>query len=189
MKKLAFVVLAVVCFTSFIGSVYAAALAKGDVVYVRSNLHVDGNKILWHNMRVYKEVIPVGTEAKIKNVSGSVVSFVKTGDSKTYYVYADSSKWNKFFVKDRKDIGLDGLSLDMKNKVENSEVVAGMTKEEVYASKGCPAYIAWGKTSERNTLDEIMQSDKWYYMTNSRGHDVMVTFANGVVVKTGGYEK
>ena len=34
-----------------------------------------------------------------------------------------------------------------------------MTKEEVYVSKGCPAYIAWGKKTEKNSLNEIMKSD------------------------------
>ena len=189
MKKLALVVLAVVCCVSFVSSVYAAALVKGDVVYVRSNLRAEGCKILWHNMRSMRELIPVGTEVKIKRSEGSLMTFVTTDTNKTYYVYADSNQWDKFFVKNKNDIGLEKFSPDRKGQVEHGDVTAGMSKEEVYASKGCPAYLAWGKTTERNSLNEIMQSDKWYYMTNTRGHDVMVTFANGVVVKTGGFEK
>lgn len=189
MKKLALVLLAIVCCISFIGNTYAEALIKGDVAYVRSNLRAEGSKIVWHNMSSLKELIPVGTEVKIKGISGGLITFVTNDTNKTYYIYADSSKWNKFLVKDKKDIGLDGLSADQKTKVENGDVSLGMTKQEVYASKGCPAYRAWGKTTERDSLDDIMQSDKWYYNVSSRGHDVMATFENGVVVKTGGFEK
>ena len=189
MRKLALVVLAVVCCVSFIGSVYAAALERGEMVYVRSNLHADGNTILWHNMRLYKTLIPVGTEVKIDRSAGWRTTFVTVDTNKTFRLVADANQWDKFFVKDKKEIGLERLSSDKKDQVEKGDVVVGMTKEEVFASKGCPGYIAWGKKTEKNSLNEIMQSDKWYYLTNSRGHDVMVTFANGVVVKTGGFEK
>ena len=189
MKRWALVLLVIVCFVSFMGSTYAAVLAQGDMVYVRSNLHVDGSKIFWHNMCSYRELVPVGTEVKIKGVSGDVITFVPTNAKKTYYVYADSNKWDKFFVKDKKEIGLEKLSPDRKGQVENGEVVNGMTKEEVYASKGCPAYLAWGKKTFKISFNEIIKSDKWYYMTNRHGQDVMVTFENGVVIKTGGFEK
>ncbi len=187
MRKLAFVLLTVICFVSFTGSTYAATLVKGEVAYTRSNLRAEGSKIFWHNMSSLRGLVPVGTEVSIKKSAGGIITFVTTDTNKTYYVHADSKKWNKYFVTDKKEIGLDGLSPDKQDQVEKGNVVVGMTKEEVYASKGCPAYIAWGKTSEKNSLDEIMKSDKWYYMMTSRGHDVMVTFANGIVVTTGSY--
>ncbi len=189
MKKLALMFLVVICCLSFIGSTYAAILEKGETAYARSNLRADGNTVFWHNMRIFKNLIPVGTEVKIEKSTGGSIGFIRIDTKKTYRIAADSNKWDKFFVKDKKEIGLEKLSPDKKEQVENGGVVAGMTKEEVYVSKGCPAYIAWGKTSERKSFAEIMQSDKWYYMNNSRGHDVMVTFANGIVVKTGGFEK
>jgi hypothetical protein len=189
MKKLVLVLLAVVCGVSFMGSAYAAVLAKGDIAYVRSNLHAEGSKIFWHNMRVFKNVIPVGTEVTIKGCTGNLITFVTNDTNKKYYLYADSKGWNKYFVKDKNEIGLNNISSDRRSQIDNGDVIDGMTKEEVYVSKGCPAYIAWGKTTEKKSFDEIMQSDKWYYMTNTRGHDVMVTFANGAVVKTGGFEK
>ena len=189
MRKLAFVLIAVVCCVSFIGSVYAAELQKGDMVYVRSNLRADGSTIFWHNMRIYKNLIPVGTEVKIHSCVGSRISFIVPDGKTTYRIVASANQWDKFFVKNKSEIRLDRVSSDTRSKIENCEVVNGMSKEEVYASKGCPAYLAWGKTTERSSLTDIMQSDKWYYMNNSRGHDVMVTFQNGVVVKTGGFEQ
>ena len=55
--------------------------------------------------------------------------------------------------------------------------------------KGFPAYLAWGKKTFKISFNEIIKSDKWYYMTNRHGQDVMVTFENGIVIKTGGFEK
>ena len=189
MRKVALVVLAVVCCLGFVGSVCAAALEKGEAVYVRSNLRPEGSKMVWQNMSAMKGRIPIGTEVKIKAITGGVTTFVTVDTNKTYYAYINSGQLDKLFVKSKSDIGLENMSPDKRAMVENSEVAVGMTKGEVFASKGCPAYIAWGKTSESKSFDEIMQSDKWYYMTNSRGHDVMVTFSNGVAIKTGGYEK
>jgi len=185
MKKLAFVLLVAVCCVSFISNTCAAALQKGDIVYVRSNLHANGGTIFWHNMKMYKTIIPAGTEVKMS----SRTTFVTVDTNKSFTVVANADQWDKFFVKDRNEIGLDKLSSDMKTTIDNCEVTNGMTKEEVYASKGCPAYIAWGLKTKDKSFADIMQSDKWYYNFNARGQDVMVTFQNGVVVKTGGFER
>ena len=191
MKKLAFMVLAVICFVSFIDSTYAATLKGVDIVYARSNLRAQGDgEILWHNMRSFRGLCPVGTEVKITGYTDKVICFVTTETKKGYVVYAaDPNQWDKFFVKNKNEIGLDKFSPDTKAKVINCEVANGMTKEEVYASKGCPAYLAWGKKTFKISFNEIIKSDKWYYMTNRHGQDVMVTFENGVVIKTGGFEK
>ncbi len=189
MKKLVFVLLAVICFVNFTGSAHAATLIKGDVVYARSNLRADGCKIFYHNMCALGELVPVGTEVKIKESTSREIAFVTTDINKTYYIYADSAQWGKYFVKDKNEIGLDKFSPDVRAKVMNCEVANGMTKEEVYASKGCPAFSAWGYKTEKSSLADIMESNKWYYLVTSRGHDVMVTFENGVVTKTGGFEK
>lgn len=185
MRKLALVALAVVCCLSIIGSVYADTLKSGETVYTRCNLRPDGTTLLFHNMSAMKGRIPAGSEAKIEKCRGGIIVFDDSSTNKQYRIVVDCNQWNKFFVKNKNEIS----SLVNRPQVENGEAVVGMTKEEVYASKGCPAYIAWGKTSQKQSFDEVMQSDKWYYMTNSRGHDTMVTFENGVAVKTGGYEK
>lgn len=188
MRKLVLVLVAVGCCMSFVCSLYASTL-QGGVLFTRSNLRAEGTRIFWHNMSSLKAVIPVGTEVKSVTDVGGWIEFTVADGNKQYRLVVEPKYWDKYFVKNRNDLGLDKLSEAKKQQVMSSEVVVGMTKEEVYASKGCPAYIAWGKTTERNSLNEIMQSDKWYYMASSRGHDVMVTFGNGVVVKTGGFGK
>lgn len=189
MKKLLIILLAALYCNSYIGSVYAAALQKGEIAYTRSNLGYERNMLFWHNMSSYEKKVPVGTEVKIEEGAGGSIAFAPKDTNKTLYIVADPNSWEKYFVKDKKDIGLDGLPTDKKNLIEGSAVIVGMSKKEVYASKGCPAYIAWGIKSNTKSLAEIMQSDKWYYQTNKRGHDVMVTFQGEVVVKTGVWEK
>lgn len=192
MRKLTLVLFVAVCCMSFIVSAYADTLKKGETVYVRSNLRPDGGKIYYHNMSGFSKVIPAGTEVKIRETratSGGAIVFTRIDTNKKYTLVANSKQWDKFFVKDKKEIGLDTFSSDNKEKVEKSGVSIGMTKEEVYASKGCPAYTAWGYATEKSDLANIMQSNKWYYMASSRGHDVMVTFENGVVSKIGVFAK
>lgn len=185
MKKIAFMLLAVVCCVSFIDRSYAATLERGDAAYARSNLRANGSTIFWHNMKKYKTIIPAGTEVKMRSKS----SFITVDANTAYTMIASPDKWDRYLVKDKKEIGLNGLSSDIKTKIENCEVTNGMTKEEVYASKGCPAFIAWGQKAKDASFNDIMQSDKWYYNFDARAHDVMVTFQNGIVVKTGGFER
>lgn len=190
MRKLTLALLVALCCVSFIGSAYADTLKSGETVYVRSNLRPDGSKIYYHNMSGLSKVIPVGTEVKIGMwTTGRAIIFTTIDTHRTYTLVSSSKMWDKFFVKDKKEIGLDALSADNKAKVEESQISIGMTKEEVLAAKGCPAYSAWGYKTEKSSLANLMQSNKWYYMVNSRTHDVMVTFENGVVAKIGGYEK
>ena len=189
MKKLILILLGVVCCVSFISSAYAAKLKRGDVVYARSNLRSKVDLISWHSMGSSPIVVPVGTEVSIK-ARGHGIAFVVTDTNNWYSIDTETgTKWDKFFVKDKKEIGLESLPSDKRSQIENGIITVGMTKEEVYASRGCPAYIAWGKTTERSSFADIMQSDKWYYMKNQRGKDVMVVFNNGVVAKIGGFEK
>jgi hypothetical protein len=93
----------------------------------------------------------------------------------------NAAQWDKYFVKDKTQIGLEDFSSNEKDKIINGEVVTGMTKKEAYASRGCPAYIAYGIKSNASTFGDIMQSDTWYYMKTSRAKDVLVKFENSVV--------
>lgn len=188
MKRAVFVLAVCACFIINIRSAYAEMLKVGDVVYARSNLRAKASTIFWHNMSSSPIVVPVGTEVKIK-ATMEVIAFVTTDTNDWYGTDTKSKYWDRLFVKNRQDIGLEGLSADRKEQIKSGTVVVGMTKKEVYASKGCPAYSAWGKKTNNESLSEIMQSDKWYYMSNQRGKDVMVTFQDGAVVKIGGFEK
>ena len=63
------------------------------------------------------------------------------------------------------------------------KVKEGMSKAEVYISKGCPAFIGYGKKSWFYTYDQILESDEWYFNRNTRSTEMIVRFENGVVSK------
>lgn len=152
-----------------------------DNLYARSNLLVKGDTIYYHNMRILKKFIPVGTEIKVLNFSDHVLVFSETGTDKKYRLLAETGYYDKYFVKNKQDIGLDKMPSSVLENVMNMKVIKGMNKEEVLASYGCPAYIGWGDESLRHSLKELLASDTWYYNFNTRNEDCLVTFKNGVV--------
>ena len=64
---------------------------------------------------------------------------------------ADSNQWDKFFVKNKNEIGLDKFSPDTKARVMNCEVANGMTKEEVMHER-IPSLPCVGKKDLQNFL-------------------------------------
>lgn len=171
---------------------YAAVLQKGEKVFARSYLRVSGNILAWHNLSSARSVIPAGTEVKIITCKGQQIVFTKQDTGKKYRLVANSAQWDKYFVKDKNEIGLDSFSHGSDSHRSDShitkgELVTGMTKEEVYVAKGCPAYTAYGIKSYGLPLSDIMKSDTWFYMKDSRRHDKLVKFDKNVVVSLTDY--
>lgn len=162
-------------------------VSVGDTLYARSNLMVKGDTVFWHNMSGLKNMIPAGTEIKVLKFSGKAVIFSIPGKDKKYRLLAETEKYDKYFVKNKQDIGLEKISPDIMEKIKLKEISKGMTKNEVLISKGCPAYIDWREKSLRHSLEDIMKSDAWYYHINSRDHDCSVKFKDGVVDSIGKY--
>ncbi len=160
-------------------------VSSGDTLYARSNLMVKGDTIFWHNMSGFKDMIPAGTEIKVSQFSGKAVIFSVPEKGKSYRLLAETGYYDKYFVKNKQNIGFDRISSDILGKIKNKEIAKGMTKEEVFIAKGCPAYIGWGEESMRRNLEDIMKSDTWYYMRDSRRHECSVKFKNGVVDSIG----
>lgn len=151
-------------------------VSAGDTLYARSNLTVRGDTIFWHNMSALKEIIPVGTEIKIVKFSESEITFTIPGDDKKYRLVAETGYYDKFFVKNKQDIGLDKISPAVMEEIKRSKISNGMTKSEVLIAKGCPAYIAWGEKSMRHSLEDVMDSNTWYYNLNVRARECLVRF-------------
>lgn len=166
------------CATPFIK---ANDVKIGNTLFTRSNLLVKGDTIYYHNMRILNKVLPVGTEIKVLNLSNHVLVFSEVGTNKKYRLLAETVYYDKYFLKNKEDIGLDKMSSSVLDDVKNMKVTQGMTKEEVLASYGCPAYIGWGDESLRHSLKELLTSDTWYYNVNSRNRDCLVRFKNRVV--------
>ena len=165
---------------------------RGQELFTRTNLKVKGNVVFFHNMSKLKKSIPLGTAVTIMGTGryyeggrdGSEKIKFKVIESGKKYVLTDlPTVYRKYFVKNLQDIGIDDVSPEVKRNIKNMSIAPGMTKKEVYISKGCPAYIAHGEKSWGYTLDEIMESDAWYYNKDSRAREMIVLFDNGIVTK------
>jgi len=178
------ILLVAFCSIAFVFNAYAAMPQKGDKVFVRSNLRAEGYIIAWHNLSLSPDIIPAGTEVNIISCRGQEIVFTKGTSDKKYKIVANASQWDKYLVNEIKEINLDNYSPD---QLAKKEIATGMTKEEVYLLKGCPAYIGYGVKSNDHTLSDIIKSDTWYYMQTSRRHDDLVKFEKGVVVSIGKY--
>lgn len=167
----------------FSGSSLAAdaEFLEGEELFTRSNLKAKGRIVFFHNMSKSKGFIPVGTAVLITSVGKQSIRFeiIETGER--YTLKALSDQYSRYFVKDLNEIGLKNISSKIKRDVENMGVVRGMTKNEVYISRGCPAFIAWGVKSWFSTLGDIMSSNTWYYNAGTSKIEMLVIFENGVV--------
>lgn len=154
---------------------------KGQTLCARSNLKAKGRTVYFHNMTKEKDVIPVGSEATIVSTGNRTIKFKVPGSDKTYRLTDQPAVYAKYFVKDKSELGLDKLSPQMKQTIDNMEVNEGMTKDEVLMSKGCPAYIGYGIKSWGHTLGELMASNTWYYNQDTKKRDMIVSFEDDKV--------
>ena len=154
---------------------------KDQELFTRTNLKVKGRVVFFHNMSELKKNIPFGTAVKIIGCGSKKIRFQVIESGKKYVVTDRPAVYSKYFVKNIQDIGMDGISAEAKANIENMIIVPGMTKKEVYTSKGCPAYIAHGEKSWGHTLDEIMARDTWYYNANTRRREMIVKFKDDKV--------
>ena len=189
MKKITTLVLCVMFASALFSVSLLANDAKdliGQTVFTRTNLKNQGRTIYFHNMSKTKGFIPVGTPVIIKSIAKDNIRFqLAEGDAecKTYIVKALSAYYDRYFVKSTAEIGLKKMSSSARGNIKTMVVVPGMTKEEVYVSRGCPAFIDWGVKSWAFPLDEIMESDTWYYNAGTSKIEMLVTFKNGVVAE------
>lgn len=182
MKKFIAVVSCLVCALLIFSSVSFATEGKpvkGEKFFTRTNLKNKGTTIFFHNMSKVKGTIPVGTPVTIKSAGGNAIRFKIDGEKKTYVIKDRATLYDKYLVSSKDEIGLQNMSDKVKAAVKAMVVYEGMTKNEVFVSKGCPAYIGHGEKSERKTLEELMASNSWYYNMDTRAREMIITFTDG----------
>ena len=132
-------------------------------------------------MSKLKTTIPIGTAVEMTKVKNNIVKFKVLDTGKSYIIKEPSQYYAKYLVKDLAETGFENISGKMKENILNMTVVKGMTKKEVFMAKGCPAYIGYGEKSQKHSLEEIMNSDTWYYNMDTRKREMIVTFKSGAV--------
>lgn len=191
MRKVLILVLYVVTACLLHNNLFASdgALLKGQTLYTRTNLTREGKLIYFHNMSHSKSVIPVGAAVVITEGTGwgNQIMFRLVQNNWLYILYVSPQEYEKYFVRDTKEIGLHSFSKEVLDNINGMLIAPGMTKKEVYISRGCPSYIGYGIKSCGHTLDQIMESNTWYYNRTTRKIEMLVTFKDGVVVEVTSY--
>ena len=158
---------------------------KGDVFFTRTNLKASGGQIYFHNLSANKGFIPVGTQVRVQKVTKAHITIETVTDKATYDMAVFVDKFDKYFVKNVDEIGLNKISHQYMERIKSMKIDYGMTKEEVFISRGCPSFIGRGEKTYAISLENIMQSDIWYYNQGSSRVETRVEFKDGVVSKVG----
>jgi len=183
MKKLILIMVSLTFIAgACVGSAFSAEKSSnvGKEAYTRTNLKANGAEIYFHNMeKIGKEIIPIGTAVVVTAESKKYIKFYVANDGKQYRLKVPASSYSKYFVEDSAPV----VNRYKKDAIGDMRVSTGMTKQEVYMSRGCPAWIALGKKSYFYTLDQILDSDNWFYNRDKRKEEMVVHFENGIVSK------
>ena len=153
----------------------------GQTAYTRSNLKANGSTIYFHNMTNVGQRIPAGTEVVIIGAGTKYIKFNLPGGERKYKLEVRSSDYDKYFVEDVASLQIEGLNKKTKGRFVGMVPSLGMTKDEVYIIRGCPAWIGPGQKAWYYTFDQVMDSNQWYYNKNKGTGEMIVHFQNDVV--------
>ena len=163
---------------------------EGHRAYNRVSLRVwKGNEIWFTNLYHIGEFIPAGTECTINKITKGSVRFTAQGKEyriKEWLINDNSdiidSSFEKYFVKEKEQIGFDNVSQDFLDSIKRGLDQVGMTKEEVLMCLGYPSHLGLKDPTTQYTREYILKHDEWYYL-KSRYGKVTLIFQEGKLVR------
>lgn len=147
----------------------------GQVVFNRVSFRTYGdNKISYANRYHGGIFISAGSKCTIKDITKKSIKFTVLG---TEYELVNwlmktsnlSSKdvtlsFNKFFVKNKNEVGLDKINRDFLDNIISGIAEVGMNKKEILLSLGYPGYLGRKNPTIDDDRDFILLQDDWYYL-------------------------
>ena len=158
----------------------------GQTVYNRVGLRVLEKNVIWY-MNYYHTgtLIPVGSECTINSISRGKIKFTVQGKGYKlveWLIDGDASNLDqsfaKYFVKGKKEVGLDNVNPQFYDSVISGYDEVGMSKEEILMALGYPAYLGIRDPTTLHTREYILKQNDWYYM-KSRFNRVLLIFRAG----------
>ena len=151
-------------------------ISQGETVFNRVGFRTYGEKVIYYTNRyVGGTFIPAGSECVIQDMSGDTIKFTFNGEQYALVewigdVSAENVKpfFEKFFSKNRSEIGLDKVNPAFRELVQEGFVKEGMTKEEVLLSIGYPAYLGVKDPTYDDKRELILSQNDWYYFKGRR---------------------
>ena len=161
-------------------------VSEGQTVFNRVSFRTDGDsRIKYANPFSGGVLIPPGTACTIKAISPKEIKFIANGKSYVltswrigYGTVNTRTSFYKFFVEEKKTVGLDKVKSEFAENVLSGGVRLGMSKGEVLLSLGYPAYVGKKNSTADVSRAGILASDDWYYARN-QGESVVLKFKEG----------
>jgi hypothetical protein len=151
-------------------------ISQGQTVYNRVGFRTYGDNVIYYSNRyVGGTFIPAGSECVIQDVAKGAITFTFNGEQYLLVdwigdVSAESVKtyFEKFFSKNRSEVGLDMVSPDFREDIQEGFIKEGMTKHEVLLSIGYPAYLGKNDPTYNHDRELILSHNDWYYFKGRR---------------------
>ena len=151
-------------------------VSQGQTVFNKVGLRTYGENVIYYSNRYFGGTfIPAGSECIIQDISRDSIKFTFNGEE---YVLADwicdvsavnvKQSFEKFFSKDKSEIGLEEVNPDFREHVQEGFVKEGMTKQEVLLSIGYPAYLGVKDPTYDDDREFILSHSDWYYFKGRR---------------------
>ena len=151
-------------------------VSEGQRVFNRVGFRTYRENVIYYTNRyVGGTLIPAGSECVIQDMSGDTIKFTFNGEQYVLVewigdVSAENVKpfFEKFFSKNRSEIGLDKVNPAFRELVQEGFVKEGMSKEEVLLSIGYPAYLGVKDPTYDDERNLILSQNDWYYFKGRR---------------------
>ena len=151
-------------------------VSEGQRVFNRVGFRTYRENVIYYTNRyVGGTLIPAGSECVIQDMSGDTIKFTFNGEQYVLVewigdVSAENVKpfFEKFFSKNRSEIGLDKVNPAFRELVQEGFVKEGMSKEEVLLSIGYPAYLGVKDPTYDDERKLILSQNDWYYFKGRR---------------------
>ena len=151
-------------------------VSEGQRVFNRVGFRTYRENVIYYTNRyVGGTLIPAGSECVIQDMSGDTIKFTFNGEQYALVewigdVSAENVKpfFEKFFSKNRSEIGLDKVNPAFRELVQEGFVKEGMSKEEVLLSIGYPAYLGVKDPTYDDERKLILSQNDWYYFKGRR---------------------
>jgi hypothetical protein len=126
-----------------------ASSLVGQRAYNRVSFRVLKKNVIWFTNYYHTGIlIPVGTECTINGISRGIIKFTAQRQEyklKDWLIDDDPSNLDqsfaKYFVKDKKEVGLENINPEFHDSVISGYDELGMSKEEILMALGYPAYL------------------------------------------------
>ena len=143
----------------------------------------EGNLINYSNRYSGGVYIPAGSPCTIKAFTNEAIKFTVNGDEYILIFWLGGKSpedikksFRKYFLEDRREVGLDKVRRAYRDSVSSGVVEVGMSKEEVLLSIGYPAFLGAKNPTIDDSREVIIFHNDWFYYSKGKKVDMLLKY-------------